>query len=198
MALPHLITEKEQDWLFKVTKKQSPWPERDLCLLAFFIGSPCTVLELNKITISDVLSGDMINKFFTIRGDKASNGEYRPMYINHKITKLLSSYIKSMDNIYKDDLLFRNLKGESFSITTVKGKQRPDSLNRHILNLLRESGIEQPSVLSGRRTFATTANRNGTHISVIHYLLGNKALKTTKRLIDSDPISMGSVSEKAY
>jgi len=204
MPLAHLITKSEQEWLFKVTKKQSPWYERDICLLAFFMGSPCTILELNKITISDVLNGDMINKSFTIRGDKAFNGEYRKMYINLTVTRLLNDYIKSIPNLYRCDLLFKTLKGEAFSkmegfaITTVKDNQRADSLARHILNLLRESGIESPSALSGRRTFATEANRKGVHISVIHHLLGNKALKTTKRLIDSDPMSMGFVSAKAY
>ena len=198
MALEHLITKSEWDWLVKLTKKQSPWKERDLCLLAFFVGSPCTILELNRITVSDVISGDTINKSFTIRGDKALNGEYRKMYINEKITKLLNNYINHIPELYNNDLLFRTLKGEAFAITSVKGKQRADSLTRHILNLLRESGIESPSALSGRRTFATAAHRNGIHISVIHHLLGNKALKTTKRLIDSDPISMGSVSANAY
>lgn len=198
MALEHLITQSEWEWLVKLIKDQSPWKQRDLCLLAFFVGSPCTILELNKITISDVLSGDTINKKFTIRGDKAMNGEYRIMYINHDLTKLLRNYIKSMDNVYENEYLFRTLKNEAFAITMFKGKQKPNSLTRHILDFLRESGIEQPSAKSGRRTFATTAHRNGIHISVIHYLLGNKMIATTKRLIDSDPLSMGEVSKGAY
>lgn len=196
--LPHLITVPEQKWLFDVTKDQSPWVERDFCLLAFFMGSPCTILELNKITISDVLKGNMINKSFTIRGDKAFNGEYRKMYINKDVSKLLNKYIRSMDNLYENDLLFRTVKGEAFAITMTKGKKKPDSLRRHILDLLRESGIESPSAMSGRRTFAVEANRKGVHVSVIHHLLGNKMLTTTKRLIDSDPISMGEVSINAY
>lgn len=198
MALEHLITESEWNWLVKLTKKQSPWKQRDLCLLAFFVGSPCTILELNKITISDVLSGDMINKKFTIRGDKALNGEYRIMYINQDLAKLLRNYIKSMDNVYENECLFRTLKGEAFAITTLKGKQRVDSLTRHILNLLRESGIEQPSAKSGRRTFAVEAHKKGNHVSVIHHLLGNKMLETTERLINSDPLTMGEVSINAY
>lgn len=199
MALPHLITEKERDWLFKVTKSRSPWPERDLCLLAFFIGSPCTILELNKIMVSDVIdnNGD-VNKSFIIRGDKDFNGEDRKMFINQKIKKLIDSYLYSIGGLHGYNALFRTLYGPEFALTEVKGRYRADSLTRHILNLLRESGIESPSALSGRRTFATTANRNGIHISVIHHLLGNKAIKTTKRLINSDPLTMGEVSSNAY
>lgn len=198
MPLEHLITKKEKDWLFKVTKLDSPWYSRDWCLLAFFLGSPCTILELNKITISDVLRGDMINKKFTIRGGKSLSGEYRIMYINQELTELLRFYIKGMANVYESEYLFRTLKGEGFAITKVKGKEKADSLTRHILELLRRSGIEQPSAKSGRRTFVTEANRKGVHISVIHHLLGNKMLATTKRLIDSDPLTMGELSKKAY
>lgn len=198
MALPHLITESELKWLFKVTKAESPWSERDLCLLAFFVGSPCTILELNKITISDVLSGDMINKSFTIRGNKDFKGRYRKMHLKTNLSKFLNNYIRSMDNVYENDFLFRTLKGDAFAITMVKGKQRADSLKRHIMDLLKESGIEQPSSQSGIRTFATTANRKGVHISDIHHLLGNKRLKTTKRLIENDPKTMGLVAADAF
>jgi integrase len=199
MALPHLITKSEQEWLFKLTKSYSKWPERDLCLLAFFIGSPCKILELNKITISDVLSStDKINKSFIIRGDKAFNGDYREMYIKENIAKFLRTYLESIPNLFNNEFLFRTLKGESFAITTIKGNQKPNSLTRHILDLLRESGIENPSSESGRRTFATAAHRKGEHISTIHWLLGNKMLKTTKRLINSDPLTMGEVSINAY
>jgi len=199
MALPKFFTKKEIDWLSKVTKKQSPWPERDLCLLAFFFGSPCIILELNKITISDVLGGgDMINKSFIIRGDKAMNGEYREMFIKPPITELLNKYIRSIPNLYSNEFLFRTLKGDGFSITESKGYYNPVSLTRHILNLLKESGIESPSALSGRRTFATEANRNGIPVHIIHHLLGNKALVTTKRFINNDPAIMGAITEKAY
>jgi integrase len=199
MALPKFFTKKEIEWVFKVTEKQSPWPKRDLCLLAFFFGSPCFILELNKITISDVLSGgDMINKSFIIRGDKAMNGEHRMFFIKPPITELLNKYIRSIPDLYSNEFLFRTLKGEAFSITESKGYYNPVSLTRHILNLLRESGIESPSALSGRRTFATEANRNGIPVHVIHHLLGNIALVTTKRFINNDPAIMGAITEKAY
>lgn len=199
MALPHLITKSEQKWLFELTESYSKWAKRDLCLLAFFIGSPCTILELNRITISDVLSStDDIKKSFIIRGDKDFKGRYRLVYIKENIAKFLRTYLESIPNLFDNEFLFRTLKGESFAITTVNGKQRPDSLKRHIMDLLKESGIEYPSSQSGRRTFATKASRKGVHVSDIHHLLGNKTLRTTMRWINSDPERVGLIAEDAY
>ncbi len=192
MALPYLIKDSDRRFIEKWITASSKWPARDLCLLAFFIGTPCTILELNRITISDVLGGSgKINKRFTIRGDKSFNGVHRMVHIKENLSKYLGKYLESTLNLFENEFLFRNLNNKPFAITTLKGNQRADSLTRHILDLLRESGIEQPSALSGRRTFATKANNEGVHVSVIHHLLGNKALSTTKRLIDSDPLTMG-------
>lgn len=199
MALPYLIKDSDLRFIEKWIRASSKWIERDLCLLAFFVGTPCLILELNRITISDVLSGsDKINKSFVIRGDKSFNGVHRSVYIKENLSKYLSKYLESIPNLFENEFLFRNLDNKPFAITTLKGNQRADSLTRHILDLLREGGIEQPSALSGRRTFATKANNNGIHVSVIHNLLGNKILATTKRLIDSDPLTMGELSAKAY
>lgn len=199
MALPYLIKDSDIRFIEKWITASSKWIEHDLCLLAFFVGTPCTILELNRITISDVMNSEgKIKKSFVIRGDKAFNGECRVVYIKEHLKKYIAKYLRCIDDVFKNEFLFRTLSGQPFSITTLKGNQRADSLSRHILDILRESGIEQPSALSGRRTFATKANNNGVHVSVIHHLLGNKTLITTKRLIDSDPLTMGALSAKAY
>ena len=199
MALPYLIKDSDRRFIEKWITASSKWPERDLCLLAFFIGSPCTILELNRIKVSDVIDskGD-VNKGFIIRGYEAFNGEHRKMFINPALKNLIDSYLYSMGGLHDHNTFFRTLTGDAFAITTLKGNQRADSLTRHVLDILREGGIEQPSALSGRRTFATKANNDGIHVSVIHHLLGNKTLTTTKRLIDSDPLTMGELSAKAY
>ena len=199
MALPYLVKDSDLRFIEKWIRASSKWIERDLCLLAFFVGTPCLILELNRITISDVLSGsDKINKSFTIRGDKTFNDEYRTVHVKENLKKYLAKYLESIPNLFENEFLFRNADNKPFAITTLKGNQRADSLTRHILDFLREGGIEQPSALSGRRTFDTKANNNGIHISVIHHLLGNKTLTTTKRLIDSDPLTMGELAAKAY
>lgn len=212
MALPQLIENK--DWLFKVTRQQSKHPERDACLLGFFLGSPCTTLEINRIQLGDVVSkSGKINKVMQIRGDSP-----RDFHLTSKnLLKLINDYLAvrvkakiGLGNhpdhylgLDPDEAFFISYQGAGFGIlkrTTPKGNPSYscDSLNRHIKMLLSHGGIEKPSVLSGRRTFAVTLARKGIDVPHIHYLLGNKDLETTKRTIATDPVDMGQIAKDAF
>lgn len=69
MALPPIIEKSQRDWLFKVTNELSKQPERDCCLLAFFLGTQCSTLEINRIQVKDILhKSGSLNKKFLIRG----------------------------------------------------------------------------------------------------------------------------------
>lgn len=219
LALPHLIEKSEKDWIFKATEKTSNQPERDLCLLAFFLGTACTTLEINRIQLGDVLSkAGKLNREFVIRGEKSFNGEDRIIYLkNAELRQLTRSYIDyrvkrqiGMGNhpdhylgLDPDESLFFTNKGSGFGIiakTTTKGSisYTCDALNRHIKLLMRNAGIEEPSILSGRRTFAVMLKRKGYDVAHIHHLLGNKALETTMRLLTSDPVDMGRIAADAF
>ncbi|MGI2140441.1 hypothetical protein [Shewanella baltica] len=66
MGLPQLIEKSQRDWLFRVTKLNSKQPERDQCLLAFFFGSACTTLEINRVQLKDVLNkSGRLNRSYT-------------------------------------------------------------------------------------------------------------------------------------
>lgn len=67
MALPHLIEDKQRAWMFKVIT-QSPEPQLNACLIAFFLGSGMTTLELCRIQIKDVLKKNgELNKCFAVK-----------------------------------------------------------------------------------------------------------------------------------
>lgn len=219
MALPPLIENSNKDWLFKVTEKDSMQPERDLCLLGFFLGTACTTLEINRIQLGDVIhKSGTISPEFTIRGEKSFNGEDRVIYLkNSELRQLTRDYIEyrlkkhiGMGNhpdhylgLDPDEPLFFTNKGSGFSIvskTTKKGSisYSCDALNRHLKLLMKNAGIEEPSILSGRRTFAVMLKRKGYDAAHIHHLLGNKALETTMRLLTSDPVDMGRIAADAF
>lgn len=225
MALAYFITDPDRGFIEKLLGGGfSNWKERDLCLWACFLGTPCTILELNRIQIGDVITkkGELV-KNFVIRGNKGFTGLEREIYLtNRKLCNVLSNLINSLlshknnagdhPDYYKGldptRPLFQTEKGDGFSITkkdvpaTEKKEAHtlynPNSLRRHIMDFMKEGGIEYPNADSGRRTFATKLHRQGVYVYLIHHLLGNKRLETTKKIIESDPVNMGSIAAKAY
>lgn len=213
MALPQLIEKPQRDWLFKVTKQNSKQPERDLCLLAFFFGSACSTLEINRIQLKDVLSkSGKLTKLYTVRGAEREfylSSERLREYLNQYLTYRVKNRIGLGNNpdqyrsLDPDTALFYSYQNRPFSIvrkhTSVGSDSYScDALNRHIKMLLRNAGIESPSVLSGRRAFAVELHRQGYDIAHIHYMLGNKTLETTQRLLTTDPIVMGEIAKNAF
>lgn len=224
MALPPILTDPMIKWIRDLIAGSSCYPDRDLCLWAFFTGTPCTILELNRIQVGDVLTkkGRMVKRF-VIRGDKGFTGKAREvLFTNKSFTKFLKNYLDRLvgSNFIRGDNpdyyrgldplkpLFITKNGEGFALTKTEviatkdlaahTLYKPDSLRRHILNFMSEGGIENPSSQSGRRTFATKLKRNNRHISQIHHLLGFTSLEATKRLIGNDPDDMGAIAAEAY
>lgn len=225
MGLPAFINQSEKDWIFKVTKETSVQPERDLCLLALFFGTPMTTLEINRIQIQDVLhrSGKLCREF-VIRGNVSFNGDERHVFLkNAKVRKYLSAYL---DHRIKEKILlgnhpdyFLSLDPDSPLFCTNKGRGEPgwrgfsiakrdtnkgsvsytcDALNRHLKQLLSKAGVQEPSILSGRRTFAVVLKRKGFDTAHIHHLLGNKSLETTEKLLDTDPVDMEYIASEGF
>lgn len=220
MALPELIEKPQRDWLFEVTRELSTQPERDLCLLAWFFGSAMQTIQINRVLVRDVLhKSGRLNTKFTIKGSDHT------FYLESKLLRnLTTDYLKFRvknkiclgDNpdqfmgLDENDSLFISYQNKSkikeykgFSIVRKTSKKGVDSftcdaLNRHIKGLMKKAGIENPSILSGRRAYAVALHRNGFDIAHIHYLLANKSLDTTKKLLTSDPVNMGEIAKQAF
>ena len=71
------------------------------------------------------------------------------------------------------------------------------SLNTHIKKLLFHAGIENPSVESGRRTLALRL-KGKVDLPTLHKVLGNKDVNTTKKLWETDPVSMSEIANLAF
>lgn len=177
----------------------------DHAKLAFFFGSACTTLEINRVQLNDVLNkSGRLNRSYTVRGVE------REFYLsNPRLCEFLNQYLAyrvknriGLDQyrgLDPDNALFYSYQNKPFSIVlkqTRAGSESYscDALNRHIKTLLKNAGVESPSVLSGRRAFAVELHRQG----YIHYLLGNKTLGTTQKILTTDPISMGAIAANAF
>ncbi|MBL4766007.1 MAG: site-specific integrase [Colwellia sp.] len=214
MALPQIIEKPQRDWLFKVTNEISQNPERDSCLLAFFLGTQCSTLEINRILLKDVLNkSGKLNKKFIIRGKQDYQNDDRYYYfanakINSYIEKYLEHRVKSKicrgDNpdqfrgLDPDDYFFISYQNKGFSLIRKGDKYKCDALNRHIKTLLSQAGIESPSILSGRRTFAVNLHRQGCDVGHLMHMLGDRTVETTKKLIETDTVDMGAIAANAF
>ncbi|WP_045391668.1 site-specific integrase [Vibrio rotiferianus] len=187
MALPPIID--NQSWLFKVTENQSKEPEMALCLLGFFIGTGLRTIELGRIQVQDIFSkSGKLNKKLVVRGDN----ERTVFLVNKKLKELIFNYAEKRpkDGQHPDryngfdpdaPLFVRRRYGE-FRIQrkeTDKGRVTYycPSLNTYIKKLLTNSGIENASIESGRRTFALRL-KGKVDLASIHKALGNKDINT--------------------
>ena len=98
-----------------------------------------------------------------------------------------------------DEPLFFTNQGRGFSVCIRKTSigspaYSCDALNKHLKMLMQKAGIENPSTLSGRRTFAMTLKNKGVDTSLIHKFLGNKSIETTKSMLSRDPVDMGEIA----
>lgn len=221
MALPAYISKSEIEWLFNSTRSTSDWPARDLMLLALYFGTPCTTLELNRIQIGDVLSKTGgLNRKFEIRGGLAYNNSPRDVYLtNERLKGFVEGYLMELVSrrlamghhpdrymgLDPDSPLILTRLGGEYSILRRRLKSGNISytcsaLNRHIKTLMKKGGIEQPSTLSGRRTFAVNLKRKGFDLAHIHHLLGysKTSLDATIKLLTTDPVDMGAIAAQAF
>ncbi|WP_025624794.1 site-specific integrase [Vibrio parahaemolyticus] len=209
MALPHLIEDKQRAWMFKVIT-QLPEPQLNACLMAFFLGSGFTTLELCRIQVKDVLKKNgELNKCFAVKGDVV-----RDFYLtNSKLQGFILAYLEvrkvdgdnpdQYNGFDPDEPFFKRKNGEVFKIKrrqTDKGSNvyHCNALNAHIKRILADSGIEQPSIKSGRRTLAVRLKRQGVDIPTIHLMLGNRTLETTLRLTETDQLTMVEIANLSF
>lgn len=209
MALPVLIEDKDKTWIFKVIT-QTPEPELNACLMGFFLGSGMTTLEISRIQVRDIVKKNgQLTKCFAVKGDVSRDF----CLSNVKLQNLIKSYIKKRpkDGNHPDlfgafdplEPFFKRKNGDHFKIKrreTERGNAsyHCNALNNHIKRLLADAGIERPSILSGRRTFAVRLKRCGVDVPTIHRMLGNKSLDTTLRLIETDTIDMLKIADMAF
>jgi integrase len=218
--MPAVVVEPhDRKHLFKVTEACSEMPARDLALLGILFGSPMKVTEIAQLKVRHVLSasGDYLHES-EIPAEIAFNGLSRPWYWSSKpLRALLDCYFMervkrnqglsanpaAFRQLDPDSSVFLNRRGEPFHLAGRKDKAGQlrytcTSLSRHYSSLFAKAGIEGATAESGRRTFAVTLRRQGYDIPHIHALLGNQDLKTTRRMLDSDPVDMGAIAAKAF
>ena len=154
-----------------------------------------------------------MNNKFVIRDKKDYQDNERYYYLkNNRINALIEKYLDYRvknricfgDNpdqfrgLDPNEAFFISYRNKGYSLIQNGEKYKCDALNRHIKTLLKQGGVEVPSTLSGRRTFAVSLHRQGCDIAHLMHMLGDRTVETTKKLIEQDTVDIGAIAANAF
>ena len=160
---------------------------RAMLLLTHYAGM--RVAEVAALRLNDVLNGDSTIKSELRLMPQQTKGKYaRTVYLNEKIQKELSIYIKSIRIQDMAKPLFRTQKQKGFSA---------NSLTQYFFYLYRNVGLLGCSSHTGRRSFLTGLANKGTAIHILKSLAGHRNISTTAAYLYSSPAQLKAAVELA-
>lgn len=213
MAKAPVVEESEFRHAVKVAAITGQARERDVALLWVLYGTGIPPIELAKLTVGDYLleSGE-VRVDSEIRADIAFNGLARPLYWTNKgVVAALDAYLaerirfsyglgagERFRGLDPESPIFLAVNGLPFTFTrrtTPAGTESfsCESLTQIIRRLHTQAGIEAGSALSARRTFAVRLHRKGYDLRHIQTILGVQSLSAVKRMVEADPVRLGSI-----
>lgn len=204
MAKAPVVEESEFRHAVKVAAVTGQSKERDVALLWVAYGTGMMPIEIAKLTVGDYLGADgKVREESEIRAEIAFNAIARPLYWSNKsVNAALNAYMDARSRAgYRTELespLFLAADGEPFTFTrrvTKTGAESYscESLTQIIRRLHTQAGIEGGSALSARRTFGVRLHRKGYDLRHIQTLLGAQSMTAVKRMVEADPVRLGSI-----
>jgi site-specific recombinase XerD len=200
--------------LFKVAAISGESPLRNVALLTTVYGTGMMLTEIARMPVRAYLNGDgSVRVKSCVDAAIAYNAKERPLYwSNAKVVKAIDAYLAYRIS-YRQRLtpmateyrgldphgpVFLTGDGEPYKLIERRtgsggASYSCDSLSQLFRKLHLQAGIEGASAMSGRRTFAVRLANKGFDLRHINELLGHETLTATKRLIDADPVRLGSI-----
>lgn len=213
MAKAPVVEESEFRHAVKVAGITGQAKLRDVALMLVAYGTGMMPIELAKLTVGDYLAADgSVREESVIRADIAFNDIQRPLYWSNKsvcgaidaylLERVRLGYGAGVAGQYRGldptSPLFLAVDGKPFTFTRRKTKAGTESyscesLTQIIRRLHTQAGIEGGSALSARRTFGVRLNRKGFDLRHIQTLLGAQSLTAVKRMVEADPVRLGTI-----
>ena len=147
---------------------------RAMVLLTFYAG--LRISEVAALKWGDVVGADgAVKQEVLLTPEQVKFGHARAVFINDKLRKELTAYIKTVKQRASELPLFRTQKQQGFSANT---------LSQHFYWMYKRAGLDGASSHSGRRTFITTLASKGVGVRVLAALAGHRSIATTQVYID--------------
>lgn len=174
--------------LAHVATRRHATRDRIIVLTSFLSGMRAH--ELASLKITDVIGeGDRVRDEIMLDASQTKGRHARRVFINAKLKKELSSYVKAMcAGRQPHDPLFRSQKGRGFNANT---------MCQLFLNIYAACGIKGASSHSGRRTFITNLASKSVSVRVLAALAGHASIATTQKYIDVNDAQLRNAVELA-
>lgn len=214
MPKPVVIENHEIRHALKVAAVTGQNRERDVALLTVSYGTGITPNECAKLLVSDYLGADgNVVRESKVRAEIAFNGKARPLHwssacVRAAIDEYLAYRLAARHGVTTSPAAFRGLDhqspiflagdGQPFAFTrrvTPAGavSYSCESLTEIIRRLHQQAGIANGNASAARRTFAVSLHRKGLSSKLIQELIGVSSLSAVKRMIEGDPVRLGSI-----
>lgn len=158
------------------TRKHSA---RNRTMLFFMYYAGTRVGETSALRIEDVIDTDgVVKREILLTSDMTKGNVARTIFVSEKLHKELEFYLKTISNLDRKQKLFYSQKKKSDGFS-------PNTLTQYWHYLFKNSGIDNASSHSMRRSFATQISSKGVGIRVLQKLMGHRSAQTTMVYIDA-------------
>ncbi len=164
---------------------RSPWPARDVALVATFLVTGIRLSEAISLNLGSLDGPQGARRLVVIgKGNKP-----RTVPIEETLEDLLLRYLGERRDRFPT-VRFDDLRLPLFARTDTGGRFTRQQVEYLVDKLYRRAGIrsripEGALVHALRHTFATSALDNGVHVVELQELLGHASLDTTRRYLDA-------------
>jgi integrase/recombinase XerD len=160
---------------YVATRKHS---ERNRAMIFTIFNTGMRVNEVANLRYKDVVDGEgVIRREIRLSAEDTKTKEARVVFVNDKLHKELTRYVKSYKPINTNLKFFYSQKRASDGYS-------PNTLAQFFHYLFNRAGIAGASSHSGRRSFITNLANKGVGVRVIMGLSGHRALSSVQCYID--------------
>ena len=160
---------------YVATRKHS---ERNRAMIYTIFNTGMRVNEVANLRYKDVVDSEgVIRREIRLSAEDTKTNEARVVFVNDKLHKELTRYVKSYKPVNTNLKFFYSQKRASDGYS-------PNTLAQFFHYLFNRAGIAGASSHSGRRSFITNLANKGVGVRVIMGLSGHRALSSVQCYID--------------
>ena len=162
---------------------------RDRAIVLFSFLAGLRAKEIAALTLANVTDEDgNVREEFTLSPQQTKGRKARRVFVNARLQRELTLYLKHTKFRAICPALFQSQKGAAFSANT---------MCQLLLRIYDEAGFTDATSHSGRRSMITSLAAKGVGVRVLQTLAGHSSISTTQRYIDVNDEQLRSAVELA-